>query len=86
MTYTGVRCEGGHHGHGHGEDHHTYVESQKLQTKFKVPTQEDRDYQLPKKAHFNERFAAWVQARWPVDRDDILNNDLPNKYSAYYWF
>jgi hypothetical protein len=28
----------------------------------------------------------WIKVRWSPDRDDILNNDKPNKYSAYYWF
>lgn len=27
-----------------------------------------------------------MAGRWSVDRDDILNNDKPNKYAAYYWF
>lgn len=27
-----------------------------------------------------------MAGRWAVDRDDILNNDKPNKYAAYYWF
>lgn len=53
---------------------------------FKIPTKEDIEYQLPKKGIFNERFSQWVAARWPVDRDDTLNNDIPNKYAAYYWF
>lgn len=35
---------------------------------------------------FNERLYQWIQSKWQVDRDDILNNDKPNKYSAYYWF
>jgi hypothetical protein len=34
----------------------------------------------------NEKFHQWVAGRWSVDRDDILNNDKPNKYSAYFWF
>lgn len=34
----------------------------------------------------NEKFHQWVAGRWAVDRDDILNNDIPNKYSAYFWF
>lgn len=42
--------------------------------------------QLPKKGTFNERFHQWVAGKWAVDRDDILDNDKVNKYSAYYWF
>jgi hypothetical protein len=57
-----------------------------LQAQFKLPHQEDLDYQLPKKPMFNEKFSAWISGRWAVDRDDILNNDKVNKYSAYYWF
>jgi hypothetical protein len=35
---------------------------------------------------FNERLMQWISGRWAVDRDDFLNNDAPNKYSAYYWW
>lgn len=35
---------------------------------------------------FNERLAMWISTKWPVDRDDLLNNDRPNKWAAYYWF
>jgi hypothetical protein len=66
LTYQGVRCAGGHgkdhsadhgdaHGHGHAEQKHQIDESQRLNTMFKIPTQEDIDYQLPKKGIFNER-------------------------------
>ena len=44
------------------------------------------DDQLPKKGTMNERFHKWLNGIWPVDRDDILENDKVNKYSAYYWF
>jgi len=80
-----VRCSGGH---GHDEHHHEhhYDVSKKLNTQFQIPTQEELDYQLPKKGIINEKFHQWVAGRWAVDRDDVLNNDKPNKYSAYYWF
>lgn len=35
---------------------------------------------------FNERLMAWIAGRWAVTRDDVLQNDKVNKYSAYYWF
>ena len=41
---------------------------------------------LPKKGIFSERAMQWINGRWAVDRDDILENDKPNKYSATYWF
>lgn len=86
LTYQSTRAFGG--GHGHGDHHHAHHNdvSKKLNTQFKVPTQEDLDYQLPKKGVFNERIHQWIAGRWAVDRDDILNNDKPNKYAAYYWF
>ena len=86
MTYQSARAFGG--GHGHGDHHHAHHNdaSKRLNTQFQVPTQEDLDYQLPKKGVFNERVHQWIARRWAVDRDDILNNDKPNKYAAYYWF
>ena len=44
------------------------------------------DYQLGKKIMLNERILMWIASKWAVDRDDVMNNDKPNKYSAYYWF
>jgi hypothetical protein len=61
-------------------------ESRSEQTKFKIPTQEDLDYQLPKQGIMNERFHKWLNGIWAVDRDDVLDNDKVNKFSAYYWF
>ncbi len=54
--------------------------------KYQLPTQHDIDVQVPKKPMFNERLYQWIQSKWQVDRDDVLNNDKPNKYAAYYWF
>ena len=85
-----VRSAGGGHGHGHGHDEHHheyhYDKSNQEQTKFKIPTQEDIDYQLPKRGVINEKFHKWLAGRWAVDRDDILDNDKVNKFSAYYWW
>ena len=75
--------------HGHHEEHHhehKYEESKSLNAKFQIPDKHDIEYQLPKKAMFNERLAMWISTKWPVDRDDLLNNDRPNKWAAYYWF
>jgi len=83
LVRRGVRAAGSSHGDHH---HHHFEESKNLNAKFQIPTQHDVDYQLPKKAMFNEKFSMWIQSRWPVDRDDLLNNDRPNKRAAYYWF
>ncbi len=85
LVYNTVRCAGGYGHDDHYHEHH-YQESKKLNTKFQEPTVEELAYQLPKKGVFNERVHQWIKARWSPDRDDILNNDKPNKYSAYYWF
>ena len=88
-----MRSAGGHghgheeHGHGHDEHHAAHYEKSKyLNTQFKVPTQADLDYQLPKKGIFNDKWQQWLSGRWQVDRDDILDNDKVKKNSAYYWF
>jgi hypothetical protein len=102
LVYTAVRCAGSKHapaphdhhdhavhGHDHGHDHHhehEYLVSKHKQAKWQVPTQHDLDYQLPKKQLMSERLVKWLISRWPVDRDDVLNNDRPNKWAAYYWF
>lgn len=85
LTYQSVRCSGGH---GHDEHHHEhhFEQSKRMNTQFQLPTQEELDYQLPKKGIINEKFHQWVAGRWAVDRDDILSNDKPNKYAAYHWF
>jgi hypothetical protein len=33
-----------------------------------------------------ERFHMWLSGRWSPDRDDILQNDKVNKFSAYNFF
>ena len=85
-----MRSAGGGHGHGHDDHgHHQeyhYDHSASEHTKFKIPTQEDLDYQLPKRGVMNEKLHKWIAGRWAVDREDILDNDKLNKYSAYYWF
>ncbi len=82
--YLGIRSAGG--GHHHGEHHEHYDFSKSLNTKFKQPTQEEIDHELPKKPILNDRILMWIHARWAVDRDDILQNDKVKKYSAYHWF
>jgi hypothetical protein len=84
MTYMGVRCSGaaahkhdshsskGHHDEHHGHAAEQFDQSKSVNTQFKIPTQADIDYQLPKKGMFNEKFSQWIAARWPVDRDDTL--------------
>lgn len=91
LTYQPVRCAGGH-GHGHDDHHgghhhaHHFEQSKKMNTQFQVPTQEELDHQLPKHGNINEKLHQWIAGRWAVDRDDILNNDKPNKFAAYFWF
>lgn len=50
-----MRYSGG--GHGHDENHHEHVfdQSKKLNTQFQVPTEEELQYQLPKKGIINEK-------------------------------
>ena len=90
LTYTSVRCAGGHGHHDeHHDDHsheHHHDHVKHLNTQFQMPTKEEIEYQLPRKGIFNEKIHQWIAGRWAVDRDDVLNNDKPNKYSAYFWF
>lgn len=61
-------------------------QSKNLNTAYKHPSPHDIDFQLPKKGTLNEKFHAWLQGRWAVDRDDVLDNTKYNKYSAYHLF
>jgi hypothetical protein len=56
------------------------------QTTVKLPSEADMAYQLPQKGILNEKLHMWIAARWPVDRDEILDNTKLNKYSAYAQF
>lgn len=91
LTYQSVRCAGAGHGHGHddhghGHHEHHFDQSKRMNTQFQMPTQEELDYQLPRKGIINEKVHQWIAGRWAVDRDDVLSNDKPNKFAAYYWF
>ena len=44
-------------------------------TTFKLPSQADMDYQLPKEGIFSEKLHAWIAGKWAVDRDEVLTND-----------
>ena len=56
LTYQPVRCAGGHGGHDdHHHEHHN-DQSKRMNTQFQIPTQEELDYQLPKKGIINEKF------------------------------
>ncbi len=46
---------GGGHGHGHGEHHHHKDHVNSIQVDFQHPSQEDLEYQLPKKGTLNEK-------------------------------
>ena len=58
------------------------VESQN--TTYKMPSEHDLDYQLPKHGIFNERFHMWLASKWNVSRDEVLDNTKVNQYSMYY--
>ena len=53
---------------------------------YKLPSQADMDYQLPKEGIFSEKLHAWIAGKWAVDRDEVLTNDKVQKYSAYNMF
>jgi len=55
-------------------------------TTYKLPTQHDIEYQLPKKGTLNESIHMWINSKWAVDRDDVLDNTKYNKLSAYHFF
>lgn len=55
LTSHSVRALGAAHGHDDHHHEHKYEQSKRLNTQFQMPTQEDIDYQLPKKGVFNER-------------------------------
>ena len=75
-------------GGGGGDPNHKYVmhKVDSQNTTYKLPSQHDIDYQLPKEGIFNEKFHAWVAGKWAVDRDEKLSNDNVQKYSAYNMF
>ena len=75
-------------GGGPVDPNHKYVyhKVNSQATTFKVPSQVDMDYQLPKKGILNEKIQMWVNGKWAVDKDDVLDNTRPNKYSAYFHF
>jgi hypothetical protein len=64
-----------------------HVSSESANTNYQQATNADLKYHTPEKYIPNDIFLAWVSARFPADRiGDRLNNDKPNKYSAYYQF
>ena len=71
-----------------GDPNHkyTYHKVESKATTFKLPSEHDMDYQLPKQGIFNEHFHQWLSGKWAVDRDEVLDNTKTNKYSAYAMF
>lgn len=71
-----------------GDPNHVYVidQSKSKNTSFKIPSDADESFQLPKKMMLNERAQMWLSARWQPERDNVLDNTKVNQYSAYYWF
>lgn len=77
-----ARCFGGGHDHHH---HHEQVRSAKRNTAVNVPSEKDLGKQISDIHIGNDRFLAWVNGRFPVDRlSDKLINDKDNTYSAYH--
>ena len=83
LTQTQVRCFGAAPHSDHKYVMHK-VDSQS--TTYKIPSDEDMAYQLPKKGIFNEHLHMWIAGKWAVDRDEVLDNTKINKYSAYHHF
>ena len=63
---------------------YVYYKRDSESTTYKLPSETDQDYQLPKKPIFNERFHMWLYGKWAPDRDDHLDNTRLNKYSMYH--
>ena len=72
-------------GHGHGDHIYKKIKSDSTNTSAKIPSDDDYEHQLTDKPLPNDRFLAWVNGKFPMDRlDNKLLNDKANKYSAYY--
>ena len=65
---------------------HTIHNVKSQSTSYKVPSDADLKYQMPQKLHLNEKIQSWLQGKFPVDRDEVLDNTKVNKYSVYYFF
>ena len=76
---------GGGHGHDHHEEH-KYVHQPSRRAAYKIPTDHDFETLVPSKPIFSERLTQWIAGRWPVDRENVLDNTNSNKYSVYYYF
>jgi len=80
-----MRMFGGGH---HGDSNHEYIKHKinSTSTTYKIPSDADIAHELPSEPILNEKLHAWIYGRWPVDRDDVLDNTKVNRYSAYYFF
>lgn len=80
MLRQSLRCFGGG-GHGHHEQRH----SNKQNTSYNRPTEDELTRQFAKTTPYIDRLNMWIHGRLPVDRlSDQLINDKTNTYSAYY--
>ena len=52
--------------------------------RYKVPTNEELEKEMPQKTLFHKRLLQYIKTKWNVTKDDVLENDLPKKNSAYY--
>lgn len=68
------------------DPNHQYVfrHSESKQTTVKLPSEGDVGYQAPRHGSADEKLHRWIAGRFPVDRDDELDNTQTNKYSAYH--
>ena len=51
-----------------------------------MPTEAELEVELPNKAFFNMRLMRYIRTKWNVTKDDVLENDVAKKNSAYYVF
>ena len=84
-TMTEVAAHADGHGHDHHEEH-KYVHQPSRRAADKIPTDHDFETLVPSKPIFSERLTQWIAGRWPVDRENVLDNTNSNKYSVYYYF
>mmetsp|Transcript_8518 Transcript_8518/g.13112 ORF Transcript_8518/g.13112 Transcript_8518/m.13112 type:complete len:280 (-) Transcript_8518:37-876(-) len=59
--------------------------SKSANTQMPIADENHLNHQIPKNWAWNDKFNAWMNARFPIDRTDVhLQNDKPNKLSAYH--
>ena len=51
--------------------------------KYEIPTEADKDALFSKNPIDNEKIMAWIAGKWPVDKEQVLDNTKFNRWSAY---